>query len=169
MAVTCSPDLFSRIKSCVGDWFRAEGQDLEFLYEALSDFEYTGFRSFHIPDLDESTFNDWAKFEDWCEDIQPEFMWSIVDADDPVFRAAYDESTPVAFFGSESALVSKVRDVLSGDYSENLLSVEIECSGESLRLIYFDDDAWVLGHGDQVFVVESLSYLCEENGFLALQ
>ncbi len=30
MAVTRSPDLFRRIKSYVGDWFRAEDQDLKF-------------------------------------------------------------------------------------------------------------------------------------------
>jgi hypothetical protein len=171
MGVETSPELFKRIKACVGgEWFAEEADDIDFFYRALSEgFEYAHVRSLDIPPLDNQTFRDWGKFEDWCEDIESGLMWRIVDSDDALFRAAYDQSTPKQFFKSKVKVRSRIVDTLCGNYKENLMYVQIESGDESLFLIYFDDDSWTLGHANSVLVLKSLSYLSKRNGFYPLR
>jgi len=157
MAAECPPDLFKEFESSTCSWLRPEGDGQQFLYDALGEhMEFTGLTSFTIAKLDKETFEEWEKFEYWCDEMKHALMWKIVDVDSDSFQSAYEKSTPKKYFKSKSVVKEKIIEVLSDGASEdieNIMCVEIQCKTKKLFLIYFDSDAWTLGHGDSVFVV----------------
>ena len=172
MTAECPPDLFKEFENSSGDWASPDDEGQQFLYDALGEhMEFTGLTSFTIPILDDETFEEWEKFEYWCEEIKPELMWKIVNSESEIFLSAFEKLTPKKYFKSKSAVKEKIIGVLTdGTFEdvENIMYVEIECKSKKLFLIYFDSDSWALGHGDSVLVVKSLAQLNKKNGYYPL-
>jgi len=77
--------------------------------------------------------------------------------------------SPHEYFGSREKLLA---DVIEAVIEENLSScsvwsVQLECCGRSLELVYNDTECWGLGHGDSVLVVEDLSKVTSHTGYFA--
>ena len=167
MFLECTPKEF---KPFVKEgWTRYTKSRAVFLYNAWCDFGVpSGFASIDIPELDNETFGDWAKFEDWCDQISRQLMWQLF-GDSDVDLEAPETSTPKKFFKSKRSLKTKVIDHLcrSPD-TEQIQSVEIVCGKEKRFLLFFDSDAWTLGHGSSALVVKSLKRLTKKDGFFPL-
>ena len=168
MSIQCPKYLFEYFENC-GGWARPDEEGQKFLYEALFDgFEFSNLISINIPTLDNKTFNDWNKFEDWCTDITGLQMWDIVD--EKISNAEFNDGndTPRKYFKSKKkaieAIIKSIRKSES-DQIESITFVEIECENKILLLLYFDSDSWTLGWGDSVMVVSSLDELTEEDGY----
>jgi hypothetical protein len=167
MFLECTPKEF---KPFVKEGWSEYRKGLEiFLYNAWYEFgEPSGFALIDIPELDNETFRDWVSFEDWCEQINRNLMWELfgnVDID----TEAPETSTPKKFFKSKRSLKTKIIDHLcSSPDTEQIYCVEIVCGKEKRFLLYFDSDAWTLGHGSSVLVVKSLESLIKKRGFFPL-
>ena len=165
MAVQCPPELFEFFEKSCGSWVTPDDDGQTFLYEAQAESEFPGVVSLDVPELDDKSFDDWEKFEYWCDDIRRELMWKLV-AD----LGDYDEETvtPRQLFKTKEAVKEKILFTLCSSESEgtaDVTCVEIEFYGVTLFLIYEDADAWALGHGDSVLVVKSLDELTPEFGY----
>ncbi len=172
MAIQCPKELFEFFKEKVGDFASPtdkEGQS--FLYDALTNgFVISDLIQINFPKLDDKTFNDWEKFENWCVDInaKPMLMWDVVD--EKISNNQFDEKnkTPKIFFGSKKKVKEKIIQTLctsDSDEIEPVIYVEIQCDDKKLFLLYFDQDSWTLGWGDTVFVIDSLEELSIPNGY----
>lgn len=172
MAVECPKELFEFFQSKCGDFARpTEREGQIFLYDALGEgFIFSDVIQIHFPKLDDKKFNNWDKFESWCEDINAKsmLMWDIVD--EKISNNQFDETnkTPKIFFGSKQKVKEKIIHAICTSDSDNIepvVYVEIEHDGKKLFLRYFDQDSWTLGWGDTVYVFDSLDELSIENGF----
>ena len=168
MPIECPKQLFEFFENC-GGWARPNKEDQIFLYEALQEgFQFADIVSIHIPNLDDKTFNDWDKFEDWCSEITGLQMWDIVDDEIKNLEFNDDNNTPKKYFKKKKSVKEKIINSIctSDSYQiEPITYVEIECDNKTLLLLYFDSDSWTLGHGDSVAVINSLDELTEENGY----
>jgi hypothetical protein len=168
MTVKCSPELFRLFEEGCGGWVEPNEDGQIFLYEAMSDGESYPFTPISIPKLDKERFENWKKFEYWCDEIKNGLFWMLCDEDDSIFQNAFKNSTPNKYFKSKSALKNKIIEILcDGDLCdvESTWCVDIECDSKILYLIYLDSDAWVLGWGNSVLVLKSLDDLNIKNGF----
>ena len=168
MPIKCPKRLFEFFENS-GGWARPDDEGRAFLYQALYDgFQFSDIISIDIPKLDNKTFNDWAKFEDWCTEIKGLRMWDIVD--EKIINEEFnsDNDSPRKFFKTKKKLTEAIIESIRSSDSEELESVtyvEIECNKKKLLLLYFDADSWTLGFGDSVAVIHSLDELTEENGY----
>jgi len=168
MPIKCPKQLFEFFEVSKG-WARPDEKGQIFLYEALSEgFQFSDLVNIFIPDLDNKTFNDWDKFENWCSQINSLQMWDIVD--EKINNAEFNESndTPKKYFKSKKNVKEVIINLIrtsDSDRIESVTYVEIECDGKKLLLLYYDSDSWTLGWGDSVTVINSLDQLTEENGF----
>ena len=79
MSIQCPKHLFEFFENC-GGWARPDEEGQKFLYEALYEgFQFSNLISIEIHILNNKTFNDCDKFEDWCSDIEGLQMCDIVD------------------------------------------------------------------------------------------
>lgn len=168
MSIECPEQLFKFFENC-GGWANPDDEGQQFLYEALyAGFKYSNLISIDVPVLDNKTFNDWVKFEYWCDDIKGLQMWDIVD--EKINNAEFDDNnnTPKKYFKTKKkvkeAIIKSIR-ASDSDQIESITYVEIECGNKSLLLLYFDSDSWSLGWGDSVLVLNSLDELTEEDGY----
>jgi hypothetical protein len=165
MAVQCPPELFELFEKSCGGWITPDDTGQIFLYQAQAEFEFPGVVSLDIPELDDKSFDDWEKFEYWCDGMRGELMWALV-AD----MGDYDEETitPRQLFKTKDAVKEKILSTLCSSESEgaaDVTCVEVESNGATLFLIYEDSMAWALGHGNSVLVVKSLDELTPELGY----
>lgn len=167
MSAECPPELFKQFEESPGGWARLGEDGQQFLYNALGDhMDFADATCLTIPPLKNETFNDWQKFENWCDELHSDLMWKIVDEDDESFQEAHEKSTPDKYFKSKSAVRAKIIKLLcAADLAEPVTYVEIQCGNKKLFLIYFDSDSWSLDHGDSVLVIKSLDELNKKNGF----
>ena len=170
MSIECPEQLFKFFENC-GGWANPDDEGQQFLYEALyTGFQYSNLISIDVPALDNKTFNDWDKFEYWCDDIKGLQMWDIVD--ERINNADFDDNndSPKKYFKTKKkakeAIIKSIR-TSNSDQIESITYVEIECGNKSLILLYFDSDSWTLGWGDSVLVLNSLDELTEEDGYYA--
>lgn len=172
MAVECPKELFEFFEKKCGDFARpTEKESQSFLYDALAEgFIFSDVIQIQFPKLDDKTFNDWGKFESWCEDINVKsmLMWDIVD--EKISNNEFDETnkTPKIYFGSKKAVKEKIINAVctsDSDDIEPVVYVEIQHDGKKLFLRYFDQDSWTLGWGDTVYVFNSLDELSITNGY----
>jgi hypothetical protein len=168
MPIKCPKQLFKFFEASEG-WARPDEKGQKFLYEALFEgFQFSDLVCIYIPDLDNKTFNNWEKFENWCSEITGLQMWDIVD--EKIQNAEFNENnnTPKSFFKSKKkakeAIIKSIR-TSDSDQIESVTYVEIECEDKKLLLLYSDSDSWTLGWGDSVTVINSLDELTEENGY----
>jgi len=172
MPAICPPELFKFFQQSEG-WATPSENGRQFLYDAFYEyFEWSDLTPLSIPNLDKLTFQDWKKFEYWCDDIKRNLMWRLVNESDEDFKESYANSTPKKYFKSKAEVLKRVIDYCcdgSMEDVENILYVEIQCSNQKLYLIYLDHDDWTLGHGDTVLVVKSLSELTRKKGFYKLK
>jgi len=168
MPVKCPKQLFEFFEASEG-WARPDEEGQKFLYEALYEgFQFSDLVCIYIPDLDNKTFNDWDKFENWCSQINGLQMWDIVD--DKINNAEFIESndTPKKYFKTKKnvkeVIINSIR-TSNSDQIESVTYVEIECDDKRLLLLYSDSDSWTLGWGDSVTVINSLDELTEEKGY----
>lgn len=173
MTAECPSDLFKEFEKCVGDFATPKGEEgALFLYTALGEHsDFSNLTHFVIPKLDDETFRDWMKFENWCDDIRNGFMHEILDEESESFLSAYENSTPEKFFHSKSLLNETIVSALTdgaSEANENIIYVEIQCNGKKLVLLYFDPDAWALGFGESVLVAKSLAELTKDKGYYPL-
>jgi hypothetical protein len=173
MIVTCEKRLFDLFLAAKGSWLTLKGDDLDFLYLALGKgLEFADRTLINIPELQKKHLKAWDKFEYWCEEIRQFSMWKLVDENDLGFLHAYENSSPLEYFGSERKIMELVIDRLTrpdDEANEPVMYVEIECESTRLFLIYEPSDGWGLGHNDTVAVVGSLEELDESWGFYKLQ
>ena len=171
MSVECPPDVFKQLSDGCGSSVRPDGPGIKFLCEALGEgLEFTGLTSIYIPDLDDKTFNDWQKFEYWCDDIKRGSMWLLINEE--VFYDIEEDSTPKTYFKSKNSVKDMIISVSCDSDSEDtdhVMCVEINSKDETLFLIYEDSLAWGLGYADTVLVVKSLDELTAEAGFYPLK
>ena len=168
MSIQCPKQLFEFFESC-DCWAKPDEEGKKFLYEALyAGFQFSNLISIDIPPLDNKNFNDWDKFQSWCDDISGLQMWDIVD--EKVNNAEFndDNDTPRKYFKTKKkvkeAIIKSIR-TNGSDQIESVTYVEIECENKILLLVYFDSDSWTLGWGDSVLVINSLDELIEEIGY----
>ena len=90
MSIQCPKKLFEFFENC-GGWAKPDEKGQIFLYEALyAGFQYSNLISIDVPALDNKTFNEWDKFEYWCDDIKGLQMWDIVD--ERINNAEFDDN-----------------------------------------------------------------------------
>jgi|TARA_B110000046_G_C12762362_1_gene301429 hypothetical protein len=163
MSVECPADIFKQFEDGCGGYVSPVGEGFEFMYEARSEGEYLGLIWLDIADLDDKSFNDWKHFESWCNNIEPELMWEIVDEE------SFENPTPKDYFKSKTAIEEKVISLLCDSErmaeGAELVCVEIESKNKKLFLIYDDQLAWHFEAKDSVLVLESLDELTPENGW----
>jgi len=165
MRAECPPNLFKEFEAGYGSFVKPDKDGLSYIYEVLfSHFEHADAILFTYPRLPEATFNDWKKFEYWCDEIKPEFIYNIspYGDDDSEFFTKFP--TPKEYFKNKKNLKSIIIDTICDD-TEGVVYVEITCQEKNLFLIYLDSDAWILGHGSSVLVLKSLNELIPKNGF----
>ena len=169
MTVSCPKKLFQTFKECNG-WIRPDKEGQEFLYEALATgLEFADVVQINIPELDSKAFNDWDEFENWCDGIQSQLMWDIVDDDIANYEFNEKNNTPKKYFKNKKKVKEEIiKAICNADEIDTVNYVEIECEGERLFLLYFDSNSWALGWGDSVAVINSLDLLNEKNGFYPL-
>lgn len=167
MAIQCPKKIFDQLVLANG-WLDAEGEVLDYLYEALSSgCEYPNYYALFVPSFTPEVLADWDSFENWCSDISSGLFEEITRS----LNGFGDETKqPSFFFSTEDDLVKRVHDLVSQentDFSSSfvVMSVEVECDGERLFLIYENQDSWALGWGSGVTIVKSLSELTPELGF----
>ena len=170
MSIKCPKKLFEFFENC-GGWAKPDEKGQIFLYEALyAGFQFSNLISIDVPALDNKTFNDWDKFEDWCSDIKGLQMWDIVDEKINNLEFNDNNDTPRKYFKTKrkakEAIIKSIRTSQS-DQIEWITYVEIEYENKNLFLLYFDSDSWTLGWGNSVKVVNSLDELNEEDGYYA--
>ena len=168
MSIQCPKQLFEFFENC-GGWARPDEEGQKFIYKALhAGFQFSNLISIDIPIIDNKSFNNWDKFENWCSDIKGLKMWDIVD--EKITNAEFnaDNDTPRKYFKTKKkateTIIKSIR-ASESDQIESVTYVEIECENKILLLLYFDSDSWTLGWGDSVVVVNSLDELTEEDGY----
>lgn len=168
MSVKCPKKLFEFFENSEG-CATPDEDGKEFLYQALYEgFQFSDIVHIEIPSLDNKTFNDWGKFEDWCSEIQGLDIGWIVN--DEIINEVFNEEndTPKKFFKTKKYLKEKIIKALrtsTPDEIESIMYVEIECHKKKLLLLYFDSDNWTLGFGTSVVVIQSLDELTEAGGY----
>ena len=98
MSIQCPKQLFEFFENC-GGWARPDEEGQKFIYKALhAGFQFSNLISIDIPIIDNKTFNNWDKFEDWCSDIKGLKMWDIVD--EKITNAEFNDAndTPRKYF-----------------------------------------------------------------------
>ena len=171
MPVKCPKQLFAFFEASEANegWARPDEEGQKFLYEALYEgFQFSDLVYIYIPDLDNKTFNNWDKFENWCSEINGLQMWDIVD--EKINNAEFNESndSPKKYFKTKKNVKEVIINLIrtsDSDRIESVTYVEIECDGKKLLLLYSDSDSWTLGWGNSVAVINSLDELTEENGY----
>jgi hypothetical protein len=165
MSVACPDILFQKFKASLGssfDAFRDESAK-EFLYEALSeDLNYADFLYLPIPKLEQTHFQDWDLFEDWCHDIRPGLLGKLVEQSD---SEATKAASPVEYFKNWDNLLEKILEVSAVEPSAMVSYVRITSGSEMLYLIYLDADSWSLGWGDSVLVLNDINELASTPDF----
>ena len=81
---------------------------------------------------------------------------------------ALETAVPRQFFSSVELLRQKMIHVISNTEDPawaDVTCLEIECDDKRLYLIYEDTDAWALGWGNSVVVVQSIDKLTPECGY----
>jgi hypothetical protein len=124
--------------------------------------EYTDLLFVNIPSFNSAILNDWDKLEYWLDDMQCNLdVQKVFEPDfDYTDESAPTPSTIIATF--EELKVAALNAIFEENYGQlNVGYVEIKNSGKRVFLVYKNFDAWSIGHGDSVNVVESLSELTE--------
>ena len=134
MIVECPADIFKQFEDGCGGYVDLSGEVKTFVYQARSEGEYVGLIGApDIVDLDDKSFNNWKHFESWCNNIEPEFMWEIVDEE------PFENSTPKDYFKSKTVVEEKVISLLcdSPGWAEGaeLVCVEIESKNKKLFIL----------------------------------
>ena len=163
MSVECPADIFKQLEDgCGGDVCLGWEEGYTFLSDVFGEAEFLGVIKLNIGGLDDKSFNDWTYFEYWCDDIERDLMWQLVDEE------SCESSTPKDYFKSKAAIEEQIISVLCDSSREkpgSLLCREIESKNKKLFLIYEGLDGWALGHYNSVLVLKSLEELTPENGF----
>lgn len=144
----------------------------EFLYSAMQEGDAPGLIHVPIPPLRKKQLRDWTQLDYWVQDIHYNLqltdllLSSSVSSPDAI---DFDGSTPTEVLGGASQIhqiavnmVKRAGDLLD---DRDLWTVEVNCGDRKLYLIYSDHDAWVLGYGCTVEIVESLDALSEKYGY----
>jgi hypothetical protein len=165
MSVACPDILFQKFKASVDssfDAFRDESAK-EFLYEALSeDLNYADFLYLPIPKLEQSHFQDWVSFEEWCHDIRPGLLGKLVEQSE---GKATEAVSPIEYFKSWDNLLAKILEASADEASAMVSYVRITSGSEMLYLVYLDADSWSLGWGDSVLVLNDINELASTPDF----
>jgi hypothetical protein len=165
MSVACPDILFQKFKASLGssfDAFRDESAK-EFLYEALSeDLNYADFLYLPIPKLEQTHFQDWDLFEEWCHDIRPGLLGKLVEQSD---SEATKAASPIEYFKSWDNLLAKILEASADEASAMVSYVRITSGSEMLYLIYLDADSWSLGWGDSVLILNDINELASTPDF----
>ena len=157
---------------CSGGIFPEQGDEyLGFLYSMLQEIVPTGLVEVHIPPLPKSALGDWEKFEYWLEDVHGTLdvidLISTTNEMDPY--ELMDQKTPAEVLGNSEQIVRTVVELIkrSGEKmtDSDIWVGEVTHDDQILYLLFSWMDAWSLGHGDSVEVVESLDVLTEEAGY----
>lgn len=165
--IDCPSELFEQLWNSKGEWFTpttSEGSD--FLYEALSaDMNFSGMFQISIPPITEDALSDWELFESWLENIDPKVSLDDFNLEEENLWSD-GAPKPVVLLGSENEISNKILDILRNNPDPvGLACVDIQANNRTLIMLYDNLDAWALGYGDTVLVVENLEELTEEMGF----
>jgi hypothetical protein len=168
----CPKDIFERLWAV-----RGNGTDdqncIEFAYEALCNYEFTGYYFLRFDNSTNETLKDWFLVEDWVQDLGVNL--SLEDIFGANLQDLYSEDVLPCHIISNSndlkelalkALSIKLRD--DGIGIPGVACTKIVCDKRALYLIYHDLDGWSLGYEDFIHVFESLDHLKEESGYYFL-
>ena len=168
----CPTDIFDKL------WdVRGSGTDNErcvaFAYEAMGEIDFTGVFSLLFDEVRVEHLKDWGNLEDWVYDLRVGL--SLED----VFPQHHEDLHSEEILPSDLVKdANELRELVLGavraksDAGESeivgIACTEITNGNRALWLLFDDSDAWSLGHGNYIEVVEDLSELTESDGYYSL-
>ena len=168
----CPPDIFEKL------WdVRGSGTDNErcvaFAYEAMGEIDFTGVFRLSFGEVKAEHLEGWINTQDWINDLG--IGLSLED----VFRHHYEDLYSEEILPSDlvkdanelrELVLRAVRAKSDAGESEivGIACTEITNGNRTLWLLFDDSDAWSLGHGNYIEVVENLSELTESDGYYSL-
>tara|TARA_B100000780_G_C21082575_1_gene436032 strand:+ start:573 stop:1085 length:513 start_codon:yes stop_codon:yes gene_type:complete len=168
----CPTDIFDKL------WdVRGSGTDNErcvaFAYEAMGEIDFTGVFSLMFDEVRVEHLKDWGNLEDWIYDLGVGL--SLEDVFPQHHEDLYSEEIlPCDLVKDANELKELVLRAVraKSDAGESgivgIACTEITNENRTLWLLFDDSDAWTLGHGNYIEVVENLSELTESDGYYSL-
>jgi hypothetical protein len=170
--IECPTDIFDKL------WdVRGSGTDNErcvaFAYEAMGEIDFTGVFSLLFDQVRVEHLKDWGNLEDWIydlgvglslEDFFPQHHEDLHSEEILPSDLVKDAN------GLRELVLGAVRAQSDAGESEivGIACTEITNENRTLWLLFDDTDAWSLGHGNYIEVVEHLSELTEADGYYSL-
>ncbi len=166
MSYQCPQEIFNEFYRNKNTKFSPSEQGMTFIYESIADgIEYLGMVHAHIPSLDEDILSDWSEFAYWVEDIGLN-LEDLIDLDAQEIDEDDPRINPIEYFESEENIKKNaIRAIMNQNSYIGPGCIELHFENKTLYLIFTDLDAWGLGYGDDVLVVDNLDNLNEKSGF----
>lgn len=165
----CLTSVFDKLWEVRGSG-TSDPECIAFAYKSLDDIEWTGLHQVLFDEVKTKHIKDWSNAEDWIYDLR--MGLSLEDVFENHVDDIYSEEIqPCHLIKNKNDLQVLVLKALRSKSERGELELpSIACTeitnGDKTLLLLFDDcDAWGLGHGNYIEVVEDFSDLTEENGY----
>ena len=165
----CLTSVFDKLWEVRGSG-TSDPECIAFAYKSLDDIEWTGLHQVLFDEVKTKHIKDWSNAEDWIYDLR--MGLSLEDVFQNHVDDIYSEEIqPCHLIKNKNDLQVLVLKALRSKSERGELELPgIACTeiinGDKTLLLLFDDcDAWGLGHGNYIEVVEDFSDLTEENGY----
>lgn len=168
----CPKEIFDKLWAARGSGTNDESY-VSFAHKALAVSAFTGLIRLSFDQVKATHIESWDSTEDWITDQGMDLSLEDVFSkyDDDLWSEAI---MPCHFVKDGNGLIALAVDALrtKADAGEleltGIACTEIKNGDRTLLLIYEDGDAWGLGHGNYIEVIEDLSELTEAAGYYAL-